>query len=151
MGGITIGGGGFTAADQEKLNKRMADKAKAEYNQDQTNADVKTVKDYLYYGKDQTVGKDKPYSRFRNESGRMARERLDERGVDTDSLITGNPSANEDYKKGGKITHYKSAADAVKAAQKRGDKSITVKFNQSKASKRADGIATKGFTKGRYL
>ena len=54
-------------------------------------------------------------------------------------------------KKGGKITHYKSAADAVKAAQKRGDKSITVKFNQNKTSKRADGIATKGFTKGRMV
>ena len=119
--------------------------------QKQTNADVKTVKDYLYYGKDQTVGQDKPYSRFRNESGRLAKERLDERGVDTDSLITGKPSANEGYKKGGKITHYKSAADAVKAAQKRGDKSITVKFSQNKASKRADGIATKGFTKGRYM
>jgi hypothetical protein len=122
MGGITIGGGGFTAADQEKLNKRMADKAKAEYDQDKTNADVKTVKDYLYYGKDQTVGKDKPYSRFRNESGRMAKERLEERGVDTDSLITGNPSANEGYKKGGSI--------------------------RSSASKRADGIAQRGKTRG---
>jgi len=57
----------------------------------------------------------------------------------------------EGKKKGGAIKHYKSAADAVKAAQKRGDKSITVKFNQSKASKRADGIATKGHTKGRYI
>ena len=93
--------------------------------QKQTNADVKTVKDYLYYGKDQTVGQDKPYSRFRNESGRLAKERLDERGVDTDSLITGKPSANEGYKKGGKV--------------------------KSSASKRADGIATKGFTKGRYM
>ena len=46
-------------------------------------------------------------------------------------------------KKGGKITHYKSASAAVKAAEKRGDKSITVKFNHR------DGIAQRGHTKGR--
>ena len=47
--------------------------------------------------------------------------------------------------KGGKITHYKSASAAVKAAEKRGDKSITVKFNHR------DGIAQRGHTKGRYM
>jgi hypothetical protein len=46
-------------------------------------------------------------------------------------------------KNGGKITHYKSASAAVKAAEKRGDKSITVKFNHR------DGIAQRGHTKGR--
>ena len=46
-------------------------------------------------------------------------------------------------KKGGKITHYKSASAAVKEAEKRGDKSITVKFNHR------DGIAQRGHTKGR--
>jgi hypothetical protein len=122
MGGITIGGGGFTAADQEKLNKRMADKAKAEHDQEQTNADVKKVKDYMYYGKEQTVGKDAPYSRFRDPSGGMARDKLESRGVDTDSLITGKASANEGYKKGGSI--------------------------KSSASKRADGIAQRGKTRG---
>jgi hypothetical protein len=55
----------------------------------------------------------------------MARDKLESRGVDTDSLITGKASANEDYKKGGKV--------------------------KSSASKRADGCATKGFTKGKYL
>ena len=125
MGGVTIGGGGFTAADQEKLNKRMADKAKAEHDQEQTNADVKKVKDYMYYGKEQTVGKDAPYSRFRDPSGGMARDKLESRGVDTDSLITGKASANEDYKKGGKV--------------------------RSSASKRADGCCVKGHTKGRYM
>ena len=125
MGGITIGGGGFTAAAQEKLNKRMADKAKAEHDQEQTNADVKKIKDYFFYGEDQTVGKDQPINRFRDMSGGMSKDRLEERGVDTDSLISGKASANEDYKKGGKV--------------------------KSSASKRADGIATKGFTKGRYL
>jgi hypothetical protein len=47
----------------------------------QTNADVKKVKDYLYYGKEQTVGKDAPYSRFRDMSGSMARDRLESREV----------------------------------------------------------------------
>ena len=122
MGGITIGGGGFTEAGQEKLNKRMADKAKAEYDQDQTNADVKKVKDYMYYDKEQTVGKDAPYSRFRDPSGGMARDRLESRGVDTDSLITGKASANEGYKKGGMT-----------------------------ASKRADGIAQRGKTRGTII
>ena len=125
MGGITIGGGGFTAADQEKLNKRMADKAKAEHDQEQTNADVKKIKDYFFYGENQTVGKDQPINRFRNPSGGMARDKLESRGVDTDSLISGKASANEDYKKGGKV--------------------------KSSASSRGDGIATKGFTKGRYM
>ena len=46
-------------------------------------------------------------------------------------------------KRGGEITHYKSASAAVKAAEKRGDKSITVKFNHR------DGIAKRGHTKGR--
>ena len=46
------------------------------------------------------------------------------------------PTAKEEaMKRGGKITHYKSASAAVKAAEKRGDKSITVKFNHR------DGIA----------
>jgi len=49
----------------------------------------------------------------------------------------------EAMKRGGKITHYKSASAAVKAAEKRGDKSITVKFNHR------DGIAQRGHTKGR--
>ena len=67
--------------------------------------------------------------------------KLDER----DEARKGNPLAS--FKKGGKITHYKSASAAVKAAEKRGDKSITVKF--SHASKRADGIIQRGHTKGR--
>ena len=93
--------------------------------QKQTNADVKKIKDYFYYGKDQIVGKDQPINRFRDMSGGMAKDRLEERGVDTDSLISGKPSANEGYKKGGKV--------------------------KSSASKRADGCAIKGFTKGRYM
>ena len=65
--------------------------------------------------------------------------------------ITSPPTDEEveSKKKGGKITHYKSAASAVKAAKKRGDKSITVKYFFSHASKRADGIAQRGHTKGR--
>ena len=125
MGGITIGGGGFTAADQDRLNKKMGAQAKALYDQDQTNADVKKVTEDLYYDKDKVPGKDAPYSRFRNPSAHMAKDRLDERSVDTESLITGKRSANEGYKKGGKV--------------------------KSSASKRADGIAQRGKTKGRYL
>jgi len=185
--------------------------------QRQTNADVADIKKHLYYTKEQTVGKDSPYSRIRSMGPGMAKQRLDDRGVDTDSLITGQLSENEGYKKGGKIkkydrggstagagrggqggptaaqmaernspnymtpeterqlkaerderlqqakineayeaatqnigkkkggkiTHYKSASAAVKAAEKRGDKSITVKFNHR------DGIAQRGHTKGR--
>ena len=69
--------------------------------QRQTNADVADVKNNLYYGKDQTVGVDSPYSRIRSMGPGMAKQRLDDRGVDTESLITGRPSANEGYKKGG--------------------------------------------------
>ena len=185
--------------------------------QRQTNADVADIKKNLYYTKEQAVGKDSPYSRIRSMGPGMAKQRLDDRGVDTDSLITGQLSENEGYKKGGKIkkydrggstagagrggqggptaaqmaernspnymspeterqlkaereerleqakineayeaatqnigkkkggkiTHYKSASAAVKAAEKRGDKSITVKFNHR------DGIAQRGHTKGR--
>jgi hypothetical protein len=105
--------------------RKAADKEAALKDQEQTNADVKKVKDYLYYDKDQTVGKDAPYSRFRDPSGAMAREKLESRGVDTDSMITGRPSANEDYKKGG--------------------------MTKSSASSRADGCCKRGHTKGKYL
>jgi len=184
--------------------------------QKQTNADVADIKKHLYYTKEQTVGKDSPRTLIRSQGPLFAKDRLDERGVDTDSLITGQLSENEGYKKGGKtkyaqggstagagrggqggptaaqmaernspnymtpeterqlkaerderlqqakideaynaatqnigkkkggkITHYKSASAAVKAAEKRGDKSITVKFNHR------DGIAKRGHTKGR--
>ena len=185
--------------------------------QRQTNADVADVKKHLYYTKEQTVCKDSPRTLIRSQGPLFAKDRLDDRGVDTDSLITGQLSENEGYKKGGKIkkydrggstagagrggqggptaaqmaernspnymtpeterqlkaerderlqqakineayeaatqnigkkkggkiTHYKSASAAVKAAEKRGDKSITVKFNHR------DGIAQRGHTKGR--
>jgi hypothetical protein len=90
--------------------------------QKQTNADVADVKKHLYYTKEQAVGKDSPYSRIRSMGPGMAKQRLDDRGVDTDSLITGQLSANEGYKKGGKV--------------------------KSSASKRADGIAQRGKTRG---
>jgi len=54
--------------------------------------------------------------------------------------------AGKGMKKGGKVKHYASAESAVRAAEKRGDKSITVKF--SNASKRADGSIKRGHTKG---
>ena len=61
--------------------------------------------------------------------------------VDTMGNVTG-------MKKGGKVRHYKSAVNAVKAAEKRGDKSITVNFSKGgSASKRADGCAIRGKTR----
>jgi hypothetical protein len=101
MGGITLGGGGFTVDDQMALNERMAKKAKDMQNFDATANDAENVKNNLYYGEGQTPGKDAPYSRIRSPGPSMAKERLDKRGVDTESLITGKPSANEGYKKGG--------------------------------------------------
>jgi len=59
---------------------------------------------------------------------------------------TAAQEASKNMKKGGKIKHYASAESAVRAAEKRGDKSITVKF--SNASKRADGSIKRGHTKG---
>ena len=61
------------------------------------------------------------------------------------SELTREVARAQGKKKGGKITHYKSASAAVKAAEKRGDKSITVKFNHR------DGIAQRGHTKGRVV
>jgi hypothetical protein len=65
----------------------------------------------------------------------------------------GEETAPKGYAKGGDIKHYPSAAAAVKAAQKRGDKGISVKFSSggsvSSASKRGDGIAQKGKTRGK--
>jgi hypothetical protein len=50
------------------------------------------------------------------------------------------------------IKKYPSAAAAVEAAQRRGDKAITVKFDKpSTASKRVDGIAQRGRTKGKNV
>ena len=88
----------------------------------QTNADVKNIKENLFYEKGQTAGKDAPYSRIRSMGPGLAKQRLDDRGVDTESLITGKASANEGYKKGGMT-----------------------------ASKRADGIAQRGKTRGTII
>jgi len=93
--------------------------------QKQTNADVAEVKKYLYYDKDQNPDTDSPKVWIRSQGPIFAKNRLDERGVDTQSLITGKASANEGYKKGGKV--------------------------KSKASKRADGCCEKGHTKGRVI
>ena len=55
--------------------------------QRQTNADVADIKKNLYYTKEQTVGKDSPYSRIRSMGPGMAKQRLDDRGVGSTSLI----------------------------------------------------------------
>jgi len=126
MGGITLGGGGFTADDQIALNDRMAKKAQDMQNFDDTANDAENVKKNLYYGEGQTPGKDAPYSRIRSPGPSMAKGRLDKRGVDTESLITGKPSANEDYKKGGHVqkAHEKINLKhcVVNSAEKRNSK-----------------------------
>ena len=63
------------------------------------------------------------YSRERGLGPGMAKRRLEERGVDIEGMIANEPT-DSDYKKGGKV---------------------------SSASKRADGIAQRGRTKGRML
>jgi hypothetical protein len=213
MGGITIGGGGFTAANQEKLNKQMADKAQTEYDQDmakqslfsgqvsgdEANPDKMYEKRLIAYvkGDNRAAGMDfepkpedaktanalheeavskkkggkiKKYSQGGSTAGagrggqggptaeqmaernspnymtpeteRQLKAERDER-LQQAKINEAYEAATQNKKKGGKITHYKSAAAAVKAAEKRGDKSITVKFNHR------DGIAQRGHTKGR--
>ena len=88
----------YALQDQAQTNSDVANQDQA-----QTNSDVANVKNNLYYTKEQTIGKDAPYSRIRSLGPSMAKNRLDTRGVDTESLITGKPSANESYKKGGAI------------------------------------------------
>ena len=60
------------------------------------------------------------YSRERGLGPGIAKRRLEDRGVDVRGLVANEPT-DSDYKKGGKV---------------------------SSASKRADGIATKGKTRG---
>ena len=74
------------------------------------------------------------------EADKERRERLEQAKINEAYEAA---TQNIGKKKGGKITHYKSASAAVNAAEKRGDKSITVKFNHR------DGIAQRGHTKGR--
>lgn len=63
------------------------------------------------------------YSRERGLGPGMAAKRLEDRGVDIRGLIANEPT-DSDYKKGGKV---------------------------SSASRRADGIATKGKTRGKFV
>ena len=63
------------------------------------------------------------YSRERGLGPGMAAKRLEDRGVDVRGLVANEPT-DSDYKKGGKV---------------------------SSASKRADGIASKGKTKGKMI
>jgi hypothetical protein len=89
---------------------------------------------------------DEPDEEYVSPSDRFEMEKQRAEAETQRKTDTAAEEASKGMKKGGKIKHYASAASAVKAAQKRGDKSITVKF--SSASKRADGSIERGHTKG---
>ena len=95
--------------------------------------DVKNVKSNLYMQKDD----DRVSSKVRGLGPGMAARRLEGRGVDIKGL-TGNRANPDDlgsYKKGGKVKKMNMGGMA----------------NGGSASKRADGIAIKGKTKGKML
>jgi len=86
----------------------------------------------------------------------MEKERQEQKEQAQNEAAYNEASQSMGKKKGGKIKHYPSAVAALKAAEKRGDKEFKVKFLNKKesktmASKRGDGIAERGHTKGRYL
>ena len=96
----------------------------------------------------------------------MAARRLEEQGVDVQALLGGKPSRKDDeeYKKGGKVMNEnmmmkKEGRGMAKAdMQKIADKSVKghekrmhgMKSGGS-VSKRADGCAQRGKTKGRIV
>ena len=86
MGGVTIGGGGFSGDDQTKLNKRM-----------------QQIKDREAFDADIAEAK----SNVRGLGPTIAAGRLAKRGVDIPGL-TKNRLSEEDqgYKKGGKAKRY---------------------------------------------
>lgn len=88
---------------------------------EQFDADIDRAKRGLY----KKSGEAAIYSRERGLGPGMAAKRLEDRGVDVAGLIANEPT-DSDYKKGGKV-------------------------KASSASRRADGIAQRGKTKGRML
>ena len=144
MGGITLGGGcgAFSAEDQERLNlmqeRKMAERAAAEkederrtYRPSRTegDSDIEAVKKYGYMEPgDDTV-------RFKRSGGfgmSKIADRLKARGIDVPGLVGGRLSS-EDMKKGGKVKAYAKGGSV------------------SSASKRADGCAQRGKTRGKVL
>jgi len=125
--------------------------------------DVSTVKRALY----KQPGDAALYSRERGLSPGMARRRLDDRGVDVRALVANeqNPDDLGNFKKGGKVKHEDVKMDkkmmqkAVNKHEGRLHKGSTMtklasggmapsKMGAVKTSKKIDGIATKGKTKG---
>jgi hypothetical protein len=125
--------------------------------------DVATVKRALY----KQPGDAALYSRERGLSPGMARRRLDDRGVDVRALVANeqNPDDLGNFKKGGKVKHEDVKMDkkmmqkAVNKHEGRLHKGSTMtklasggmapsKMGAVKTSKKIDGIATKGKTKG---
>jgi hypothetical protein len=115
--------------------------------------DVATVKRALY----KQPGDATLYSRERGLKPGMARRRLDERGVDVRALAANeaNPDDLGNFKKGGKVKHEDVKMDkkmmqkAVNKHEGRLHKGSTMtKLASGGYTKAADGIATKGKTRG---
>ena len=126
MGGITLGGGRFNPEDQEALNKR----AQAQVDQEQMNQEMARAK----FDLDRYLAKGRPtasggFSIERGPRPGEARKRLAERGVDVEGFLENKPT-DSDMKKGGKVKGYAKGGSV------------------SSASKRADGIAQRGKTRG---
>ena len=118
--------------------------------------DVATVKRALY----KQPGDAQLYSRERGLSPGMARRRLDERGVDVRALVANeqNPDDLGNFKKGGKVKHEDVKMDkkmmqkAVNKHEGRLHKGASMtKLSSGGYTKAADGIASKGKTKGTQI
>ena len=128
---------------------------------DQFDADVKRVKSSSYMNKND----DRVYSRERGLSPGIAGKRLSDRGVEVKGLA-GNRANSEDlgsYKRGGMSkmmasggmpkalkAHAAKPASKAHAGLKSGGMAKMMSSGGS-ASKRADGIATQGKTKGKMM
>ena len=110
---------------------------------EQFDADIERAKRGLY----KKPGEAAIYSRERGLGPGMARRRLEERGVDIEGLIANEPT-DSDMKQGGtvKSAKYMSFSKTGKPA---GMKPVKKMASGGSASKRGDGIAQRGKTKGK--
>jgi hypothetical protein len=120
MGGFSINSTPEEVDDQRKKLMEFVQQTAKRGKFDDT---LKRAKEGLYHNKED----DKIYSRERGLGPSMAARQLEERGVDIPGLIANKPT-DSDMKKGGKVKKMASGGSA---------------------SKRGDGIAQRGKTKGR--
>jgi len=139
MGGFSINSTPEEVDDQRKKLMEFVQQTAKRGKFDDT---LKRAKEGLYHDKED----DKIYSRERGLGPSMAARQLEERGVDIPGLIANKPT-DSDMKKGGKVkAKYMSFSKTGKPA---GMKSVTKMASGGSASKRGDGIAQRGKTKGR--